>query len=70
VQKSVKWRSCPGGGSARCADHQLDCVSTAGKSLAGSEKQMEELRMTWKTPKIVELVLGAEINSYACAELS
>lgn len=29
---------------------------------------MEEL-MTWKTPKIVEIALGAEINSYACAEM-
>ncbi|WP_221794292.1 pyrroloquinoline quinone precursor peptide PqqA [Aquisediminimonas sediminicola] len=25
--------------------------------------------MTWKTPKIVEIALGAEINCYACAEL-
>jgi len=25
--------------------------------------------MAWKTPKIVEIVLGAEINSYACADL-
>jgi len=25
--------------------------------------------MTWKTPKIVEIALGAEINSYACADL-
>ncbi|ONG55865.1 coenzyme PQQ precursor peptide PqqA [Pseudoroseomonas deserti] len=24
--------------------------------------------MTWKTPKIVEVALGAEINSYVCAE--
>jgi len=24
--------------------------------------------MAWKAPKIVELALGAEINSYACAE--
>jgi len=24
--------------------------------------------MSWKAPKIVELALGAEINSYACAE--
>jgi coenzyme PQQ precursor peptide PqqA len=24
--------------------------------------------MAWKTPKIVEIALGAEINSYACAE--
>jgi len=25
--------------------------------------------MSWKTPKIVEIALGAEINCYACAEL-
>jgi len=24
--------------------------------------------MTWKTPKLVEIALGAEINSYVCAE--
>ena len=25
--------------------------------------------MAWKAPKIVEIALGAEINSYACADL-
>jgi len=25
--------------------------------------------MAWKTPKFVEILLGLEINSYACAEL-
>ncbi|AZI38395.1 pyrroloquinoline quinone precursor peptide PqqA [Caenibius tardaugens] len=25
--------------------------------------------MAWKTPKIVEIALGCEINCYACAEL-
>jgi len=25
--------------------------------------------MSWKTPKVVEIALGAEINSYACAEV-
>jgi len=25
--------------------------------------------MAWKTPRIVEIALGAEINSYACADL-
>jgi len=25
--------------------------------------------MTWNTPKIVEIALGAEINCYACADL-
>jgi coenzyme PQQ precursor peptide PqqA len=28
-----------------------------------------ETTMAWKTPKIVEIALGAEINCYACAEL-
>ena len=27
------------------------------------------LHMTWKTPKIVEVSLALEINSYACAEI-
>jgi len=26
--------------------------------------------MAWKTPKVVEIALGAEINCYACAELN
>lgn len=26
--------------------------------------------MTWSTPKFVEIALGAEINCYACAELT
>jgi coenzyme PQQ precursor peptide PqqA len=25
--------------------------------------------MTWKTPKIIEVSLALEINSYACAEI-
>ncbi|NQV83494.1 MAG: pyrroloquinoline quinone precursor peptide PqqA [Rhodospirillales bacterium] len=25
--------------------------------------------MAWKTPKVVEISIGMEINSYACAEL-
>jgi len=27
----------------------------------------EETQMTWKTPKIVEVPVGMEINMYACA---
>ena len=30
--------------------------------------QLEDL-MSWKSPKVVEIALGAEINSYACAEV-
>jgi coenzyme PQQ precursor peptide PqqA len=32
-------------------------------------REIKEELMTWKTPKIVEIALGAEINSYACAEM-
>ena len=27
-----------------------------------------ELKMAWNTPKISEISVGLEINSYACAE--
>jgi coenzyme PQQ precursor peptide PqqA len=30
---------------------------------------LENGDMAWKTPKIIEIALGAEINSYACADL-
>jgi coenzyme PQQ precursor peptide PqqA len=26
--------------------------------------------MAWKTPRIVEICVGLEINSYACAEIA
>lgn len=32
--------------------------------------KLEERIMSWKTPKIVEVSLALEINSYASAELS
>ena len=34
------------------------------------DRTVEDCGMAWKTPKIVEISLGAEINCYACAELS
>lgn len=37
--------------------------------VCASLKQKLEDMMAWKTPKIVEIALGAEINSYACADL-
>jgi coenzyme PQQ precursor peptide PqqA len=41
-------------------------VATASTPLASQD---EEHAMTWKTPKIVEVSLAMEINSYACAEI-
>ena len=29
----------------------------------------EETAMKWKTPVIIEIALGLEINAYACAEV-
>ena len=29
----------------------------------------QEVTMAWNTPKVVEVALGAEINSYVCADL-
>jgi coenzyme PQQ precursor peptide PqqA len=29
---------------------------------------MKEQKMAWNKPKIVEISVGLEINSYACAE--
>jgi coenzyme PQQ precursor peptide PqqA len=30
---------------------------------------LEEAHMAWKAPKIIEVSLALEINSYACAEI-
>lgn len=32
-------------------------------------RNAQERNMAWKTPKIVEVSLALEINSYACAEV-
>lgn len=29
----------------------------------------KETEMAWKTPKVVEIALGGEINCYACASV-
>ena len=29
----------------------------------------KEMKKTWNKPKVVEIAVGMEINSYACAEL-
>jgi coenzyme PQQ precursor peptide PqqA len=46
----------------------LDFEGAAGILHLGCNKKTE-VTMAWKNPKIVEIALGAEINSYACADL-
>jgi len=38
-----------------------------GSASARRSRQTLEDGMTWKTPKIVEVAVGMEINMYACA---
>jgi coenzyme PQQ precursor peptide PqqA len=33
------------------------------------ETQPKETAMKWKTPVIIEIGVGCEINAYACAEI-
>jgi coenzyme PQQ precursor peptide PqqA len=37
--------------------------------LAGAKFWTEGTAMKWKTPKIIEIAVGLEINAYACAEV-
>jgi coenzyme PQQ precursor peptide PqqA len=44
--------------------------SNGGRSLTlvrHSRRNIGEVRMAWKAPKIVEVPVGMEINMYACA---
>jgi len=41
----------------------------AGEDLRPAGPHEEETNMKWTTPRIVEIAIGLEINSYACAEL-
>jgi coenzyme PQQ precursor peptide PqqA len=38
-------------------------------SLAGATTKAKEMAMKWKTPVIIEIAVGLEINAYACAEV-
>jgi coenzyme PQQ precursor peptide PqqA len=40
---------------------------TLERGAGQSANSTRETRMTWKTPKIVEVPVGMEINMYACA---
>jgi len=35
----------------------------------GDSVQISEEAMSWKKPRIIEIAVGAEINSYACASV-
>jgi coenzyme PQQ precursor peptide PqqA len=37
--------------------------------LAPTKTRAKEMAMKWKTPVIIEIAVGLEINAYACAEV-
>lgn len=42
-------------------------ITTSGRRLNAVRGIWKETKMAWKTPKIVEVPVGMEINMYACA---
>jgi coenzyme PQQ precursor peptide PqqA len=45
----------------------LEAVLSSCRDDILSSRQQGEISMAWKTPKIVEVPVGMEINMYACA---
>lgn len=45
-------------------------ILRAGRGAVSRQQQQWSHLMTWNTPKIVEVALGAEINCYASADLN
>ena len=41
-----------------------------GGCIMATPRNAQERNMAWKTPKIVEVSLALEINSYACADIA
>jgi len=41
-------------------------VASLSRDIRGAQ-QHEEHDMAWRTPKVVEIAVGCEINAYGCA---
>jgi coenzyme PQQ precursor peptide PqqA len=51
------------------SSHAVDAFrgdAGATRVLASTNK---ETHMTWKTPRVIEIAVGMEINCYACADI-
>jgi len=49
----------------------MDCFLVArqgGRKLFVS-LSTKETKMSWKTPRVIEIAVGMEINCYACADI-
>ncbi len=59
-----------------CVEHGLRVRMLAASGTGANECRVllllsrgKEMKKTWNKPKVVEIAVGMEINSYACAEL-
>jgi len=41
----------------------------AGRSFRLTITRLKEIAVKWRTPVIIEIAVGLEINAYACAEI-
>ena len=56
--------------AAEADERPVDASTSFGRNTAGAKWQPKGgTSMAWKTPKIVEISVAMEINSYACAEV-
>ena len=54
---------------SRPADHQGSGLMGLGLCFRCTPMQLRRMTMRWKTPAIIDISVGLEINAYACAEV-
>jgi coenzyme PQQ precursor peptide PqqA len=54
---------------SRPADHQGSGLIGLRLCFRCTTMQLRRMTMKWKTPAIIDISLGLEINAYACAEV-
>jgi coenzyme PQQ precursor peptide PqqA len=55
------------GKRVRGPSRPCECCAALSTDIICPHLSRGECEMTWKTPKIIELAVGLEINMYACA---
>jgi coenzyme PQQ precursor peptide PqqA len=49
--------------------HSLCALRRFSRTLVSSSLVTKETHMSWKTPRVIEIAVGMEINCYACADI-
>ena len=48
---------------------RVDTTRCGAVIFRATTTRLKEIAMKWKTPVIIEIAVGLEINAYACAEV-